>query len=241
MRLLVLRPEPQASALVATLAAHGIDALADPMLDIIPEPDLVRAIAAHPRPDALAFTSANALRALPGGALPAAWLAIPAFCVGEATARAARAAGFADVRASAGTAADLALSLRASGLGHVLHLVGRDQTGDLAAGLCEAGLSAQSLIVYRAEMRDDLAPATWAGLQMRTFAGLIVASQRSAQGFFKILQSKDRLDLLNDLVLIAISEAAAAPLTDRCHRTVIATEPNGDALLRAAVALGSDS
>jgi uroporphyrinogen-III synthase len=72
--------------------------------------------------DAVAMTSANAARH--GGAGLAALTHLPLFAVGEATAAAARAAGFHDVHAGTGDAADLAGLLKAPL--RILHLTGSD-------------------------------------------------------------------------------------------------------------------
>jgi uroporphyrinogen-III synthase len=70
--------------------------------------------------DAVAMTSANAVRH--GGAKLARFAHLPVFAVGEATAEAARAAGFSQICAGAGDAGDLGPQLS----GRVLHLTGTD-------------------------------------------------------------------------------------------------------------------
>ena len=115
-RLLVLRPEPQASAMVAALAARGVEAEAAPMLDIVGVADPVaRVRAADAGADGLIFTSAQAARLIAADDHRADLLALPVFAVGAATAAAARAAGFLSVSSSDGDAAALVAALAASG------------------------------------------------------------------------------------------------------------------------------
>lgn len=86
--LLILRPEPGAAATLANARAHGLDAHAFPLFAVHPLPW-------QPAPredvDAVLLGSVNALRH--GGAALALYRGLPAYAVGESTARAARAAG----------------------------------------------------------------------------------------------------------------------------------------------------
>lgn len=85
---LVLRPEPGASATLAAARERGLDAWAFPLF-------AVRALPWEPVAregvDALLLGSANALRH--GGEALARYHGLPAYCVGETTAQAARDAG----------------------------------------------------------------------------------------------------------------------------------------------------
>lgn len=89
-RLIVIRPEPGCSATVAAARALGLAAEGWPLFTVEPK-DWELPDPAHF--DALLIGSANALRH--GGPGLAALAALPAYCVGAATAEAARAAGFA--------------------------------------------------------------------------------------------------------------------------------------------------
>jgi uroporphyrinogen-III synthase len=104
-RILVTRPEPEASATASRLDAAGFEAIVLPLTEI-------RALAADMptelvRSDAAVATSANAIRHAPAKVL-AILANKPCFAVGEETARAARDAGFRDVVAGEGDAAALA-------------------------------------------------------------------------------------------------------------------------------------
>lgn len=93
----VVRPEPGCSATVAAASDAGLDAIGVPLFEIAaqdwiaPDPAVI---------DAVLLGSANAPRH--AGPQLAAYLGKPAWCVGETTAQAARAAGFADVHAGSG-------------------------------------------------------------------------------------------------------------------------------------------
>lgn len=88
MPVIVLRPEPGCAATLAAARARGLDAQGYPLFEVrscewdAPAPDAF---------DALLLGSANGLRH--AGPALAAYAGKPAWCVGEATAQAAQAAG----------------------------------------------------------------------------------------------------------------------------------------------------
>ncbi|WP_310496732.1 uroporphyrinogen-III synthase [Sandarakinorhabdus sp.] len=122
MRFLVTRPRPGADATAAALAALGHDALVMPLSRTVPLPWPVPDTA----PDAVMITSAAALRH--AGAAALRWRHLPLLAVGGATAEAARAVGFSDVREGAGTVQQLLDGLAAAGPLCLLHLAGEDRT-----------------------------------------------------------------------------------------------------------------
>ena len=184
---LATRPQPAADALVARLEGLGYRALAAPMLHIERmgrlEPQDLAGIAA------LAFTSAAAARAVVQdlGVEAIANLTIPAYCVGAATAKAARAAGFATVVSADGDGAALEAAIAATcPLGPVLHLRGEDLAHDLAAGLRARGFSADERLLYRAAPAKKLpAPAAAALVESEVDAALFL-SARTAEAFLRL-------------------------------------------------------
>src|SRR5262249_3430191 len=102
LRALVTRPEEDAAPLAAALAERGIDVTLEPLLSIHPLPDAPIDLTGV---QALLFTSANGARSfaeLAGGRGLPGWRDLPAFAVGDATATAARNAGFAHVESAGG-------------------------------------------------------------------------------------------------------------------------------------------
>ncbi|MDR7104078.1 uroporphyrinogen-III synthase [Croceicoccus sp. BE223] len=88
IRIIAIRPEPGCGATVALGIAMGLDIAAHPLFATEP----VEWARPHTRFDAILLGSANVLR-LAGPELESL-RHLPAFCVGETTAQAARAAGF---------------------------------------------------------------------------------------------------------------------------------------------------
>src|SRR5689334_18038281 len=125
---LVTRPRAEAEALAAALAARGIEAMIEPLLEIEYRQDGVLDLAGV---QAILCTSANGVRAL---ARLSDARALPVFTVGEASAVAARMAGFPDVTSADGVVTDLAALVKRSltpGAGRLVHIAGAEIAGDL--------------------------------------------------------------------------------------------------------------
>lgn len=183
-----------------------------PLLAIRPLP--------QPTPDltgiaALAFTSRNGVAAF---ADLSDARALPVFAVGDATAGAARAAGFAAVRSAAGSLEDLARLLAAEAPGAVLAPGPREPSGDLRALLADR-VEVRALPVYEAFETLTAAPPA--------FDAVLVHSPRGGRALAALGPSAGQ-------VAAAISPAAAAPLRDLDGLEIrIADRPDETALLAA--------
>ncbi|MCC7266281.1 MAG: uroporphyrinogen-III synthase [Caulobacteraceae bacterium] len=150
----ITRAQPGADATAARVAALGFQPVVAPLLEVRPlAPKIDLAGVA-----ALAFTSANGVRAFAG---LSADRSLPVWAVGEATARTARDAGFQQVRAADGDVASLTQAiLRGPPAGPLLHLCAREPAGDLVGALIAEGVQARRTVVYEttptavAENRD---------------------------------------------------------------------------------------
>jgi len=225
---LVTRTAPGAHKTLAWLEQEGFEPIAAITAEIRPQP--------VKWPDdvaALALTSPNG--AARAGAL-AADKSVAVFAVGDATADAARQAGFSDVVSASGAGEALADLIVESGLtGPILHVRGADQAFDLAAALTGRGVTASALIAYAAETVDHLPDAALAAL--RPGAVVLIHSAKGASRFFELVGQAGCQDALAGLRAVAISRDAAAPLLDhRFARIDIAASPTEDSLLEALCA-----
>jgi uroporphyrinogen-III synthase len=213
----VLRPEPGASATAARAEALGLEPVVAPLFTIRPIPWDAPDPTAF---DAILLTSANAARE--AGPRLSAYLHLPCHAVGEATAAAAAAAGFADVRAgpSDGAAAVAGMS------GHVLHLCGREHLE-----LAHEGVSVKRRIVYAADPVASLPAAAENALAAGAVA--LLHSPRAAATFASLLPAATR----GGDTAAAISEAAAAALGPAWRRVAVAARPRDEALLELAAEL----
>ena len=227
MRIWVTRAAPGAEGTARRLRRMGHAPIIAPVLE-------VRHVA-DPKPDltgvgALAFTSRNGVAAF---AAVCAERDLPVFAVGAATASAARAKGFRQVRSARGDVAALArlvASRRGVFSGAVLHLGAREPAGDLPAELAAKGIAARRHVVYATEVVEPPLAAS-AALTARPIEidALIVHSPRAAHRLAEI-------DVLartaSELTVYCISEAAAEPLRRlNFRRVVVAPHPDEAALL----------
>lgn len=171
MRVLILRPEPDASRLAERLAGH--DCLVSPLLAVMPcdtPPPMEM-------PAALALTSRQA--ALP--AFRPHWAHTPLYAIGPGTAQAACDAGFSTiVYCGDGHALRLRDALLADRPASLLWPSGREIRYDLAAAL--APLTAARWIVYDARAQD-LTPAAQAALAGGLIDWVVLTSPRLGRLF----------------------------------------------------------
>jgi uroporphyrinogen III methyltransferase/synthase len=194
-RVLVTRSPEQAGALCRALEEAGAEPVAVPLIRTVaaPEtPELAAALAALGEYDWIAFTSANAVRALArlarrAGREPAS-LRARALSVGPATHAAAADEGFAcePLAGPAGDAAALLAGARAS-----LPIAGRRLLWpraaaagpELARALREAGARVDEVAVYRTEPAPFDAAALRAELAAGALHALTFASPSAARSF----------------------------------------------------------
>lgn len=152
MKVLVTRPEPDASAFAALCRANDMTPILAPLMDI----KVKNAMVDLEGVGALAFTSANGVRAFSKNNSVRKLIV---FAVGPATAQAARDEGFAKINIASGdvdTLAQTVTSKRNDFDGAVLHIAGTDRAGDLIAALGARNIPARRLTLYEARAVDQL-------------------------------------------------------------------------------------
>ncbi|MGH7015165.1 MAG: uroporphyrinogen-III synthase [Stellaceae bacterium] len=229
------RPREDAAGLVAALTVRGIEPLLEPLLTIALAPDAPATLAAaRPGAQAVLFTSANGVRAF---AAAATQCDLPAFAVGDATARAARAAGFARVESAGGDVhalAALATRRLDPAAGALIHAAASAVAGDLAGELARAGFAIRRLRLYEAVAADRLSAEARAALAAGTVAGAVFFSPRTAETFVRLARAAGIGDRAAGVAAVVLSPAVATalgPLT--WGRIEVAAMPNEAALLEA--------
>lgn len=212
-QVLVLRPEPGASATVKRARERGLDAAAAPLFKV----ERVSWEAPDPRGfDALLLTSANAVRC--SGSQLDKLLSLPVYAVGEMTSRAARERGF-TIAGVGNRGVDELIGCIPPKL-RLLHLGGenrRSPSGDRSA--------IESIPVYRASQieRPDLSLAKG--------AVILVHSPRAGRRIAELVEDR------GDILIAGISPAAAEAAGTGWEAVEAAKEPVDDALLALAARL----
>ena len=228
MRVVITRPEPDGERTAAKLRARGCKVLLAPLLRVeFLAPDLGRGPWA-----AVALTSANAAHAIGRHPRLRELTSLPAFAVGRRTEEAARASGFTAVTSADGNEADLARLIGARRVTTLLYLAGEDRAHDLAADVADAGVTVETVVVYRAAPVERMPAPVEAALRSGEVDSVMHFSPRSAGIYLKAAKAAGLLDRALAPFHYCLSQAVAAPLaTAGATRIAVARKPDEASLL----------
>ncbi len=231
MRMLVTRPEEDSAALAERLSGLGHGVMREPMLVIRRRLGIALDLTGV---QAMLLTSANGPHAL---AEATERRDLPVFAVGNATAAAARQAGFADIECAEGDAADLAALVRVRldpACGTLLHAAGAVVKGTLKELLAEAGFEVRREVLYDARPAEALSPATAKALRAGKVDAVLFFSPRSARTFVSLLR-KDGLEAAcREAVAFCLSAAVADAAADVPWGDLrVADRPDQESLMQA--------
>src|SRR5476649_926581 len=228
MRVLITRPEREATALATALVQRGHAAVIAPLftLQILhPPPDFAATLAAS---QAVLLTSANGARAL---AEASDQRSKPVFAVGDTTAATAEGLGFTSVVSASGDAAALSALVREKldpAKGPLVHVCGVDVAGDLSP----EGFEVRRFALYEAREAESLPASAVAALHARALDAATFFSPRASAVFARLADKAGLGDACRAVTAVAISPAAAEPLKDLPFQTVrIAARPTRQAML----------
>lgn len=228
--LILTRPAAQSAAFAAELErrlpGRFAPVLVAPLLEIAPVGGAVDLAGIA----GLLFTSANGVEAF---AAASAERGLPALCVGEMTAAAARAQGFAAHSADGDVTALAALAAAwwRPGSGALLHVRGRHAAGDLVGALAARGIPARA-----AELYDQRPQPLSAGARRLIAAGGEVVvplfSPRTARVFAREAAGLD----LGAVTVVGLSEAVVSPVP--AGRRIVTPSPGREGMLAALGGMG---
>ncbi len=216
--LVIVRPEPGASATRKAAGALGLTAIVEPLFEVRPVPWDAPGSGQF---DALLLTSANAIRH--GGDDLRALVGLPAHCVGEATAEAAAQAGF--TVGETGTAGIDALLAELPHEALLLHLCGRHWREPSSTTRAIVHLPVYELVELPVSRR----------LEVLEDAVVALHSPRSAATLARVVE--DQGLRRGTIALAAISDQTAAAAGDGWASIETAREASDEALLAIAARL----
>lgn len=211
-RILVTRPQPAGDEFAEKLRREGFEAFVAPMTEYIETSVTVPDLAQY---QALVFTSAQAVNIL---ARHFAERYIPVFCVGDATAQTADAAGFRRVYSAQGDAQALAELIRSRRDQHhlksILHVCGEDTAEDFADALKADGIFVERAPVYKAEFTDRLPDDILRAIEQGAIDTVTFFSARAAANFRHILEQGEGITgVAAHLEAVCLSDRVAAEVT----------------------------
>ncbi|WP_296814773.1 uroporphyrinogen-III synthase [Brevundimonas sp.] len=216
MSVWVTRTQPGADQTARRLADRGLEALVDPVLEVRP----LESPISLDESDALVFTSPNGVRVF---ADRDSRRDLPVFAVGDVTAQALADAGFGEVRSASGDVRDLARLIIGAKPVRALHIAPRRPAGDLVGLTAAGGVEVVSLPIYETVEIEPRHAITADGL-----THVLIHSGRAAEAVARHVPA----DRLAPLSVLAISEAAAAPLEGRVAAIACAPFPDEPSLLK---------
>lgn len=224
LNVIVTRAEPGAHDTEAALLQLGFIPLLSPMLELAAvDVDLAALKAARH----IVFTSANGVRAIDRLAFPDG---ATIWCVGPSTARAAEHAfPLRFIMEGDGNSDDLARKIiqripRPEG--RFVHIANEDAAGRLVEQLRHAGFEVDFLAPYRTIAAPALSEQALSALAGKQPAAVLIHSAKAAEALAATQPN------LTNAALVAISEAALAPLTGLPNLgTWTARKPNESELL----------
>ncbi|MAL79146.1 MAG: hypothetical protein CMN55_08550 [Sneathiella sp.] len=229
MKILITRPEPDASALADILSGRGHEPRLAPMMFIENLPNRTLDTAGA---QALLITSANGARAL--GRL-AGDKNIRCFAVGRATAEALRAEGYAHVTAAGGdvnSLRDVIIDAATPDGGRLIHVSGSEVAGDLVGMLTEQGFDCERLVLYEALPVTSLDAKITREIKAGSIPAVLFYSPRTAAIFTGIVTAAGLAPFMESMTAYCLSAAIADKISSlRWQEVKIATEPDQEKLL----------
>lgn len=229
MRILVTRPEPDASALAERLQALGFEPILQPLLEFQPlkiEPSTFEQVSG------VIITSGNALRPLHGFRGLDFLLGLPLYCVGEKTAQKALEMGFRRIEAVAESAQTLSEEIAAKAEGLLVHFNSAHRAFDLDKSLINHGIALRVVNVYDMAARTAFDAGVLDKLENGMIDGVILMSARTAETFVTLCR-KYRIEArIAKLRYFCISQAVATRLASLAAEQIrIAKAPTKQGIL----------
>ncbi|MGP4693588.1 uroporphyrinogen-III synthase [Agrobacterium cavarae] len=244
MRVVVTRPMRSGQKTATLLRERGHEAILLSLTEAVHKAQAVREALTR-QPDALAVTSAEAIRALDTSGIDLSdHLDRPLFAVGAATAQAARECGFRTVITGEGDGVALAhlvkttltpdgqVSSATGPAAHVLYLAGRPREGGFENMLAGSAIALDIAEIY------EMQPVLWERPALRAMLDIppdavLLYSRETARIFFDLVQAHDLAPLLHTSRFICISEKVLDVVpTPHRSRACASTTPSEHAMLQ---------
>lgn len=232
MRVLVTRPEPDASSTKARLEDAGHAAILSPLMSVTftPVDDLGEGAV-----QAIVVTSRNGVRALARSPVLQELLELPLFAVGKGTSRDAHELGFHGVMEGPGTAELLVDVIKANANpagGRLIHFAGYKLAFDLEGALRQAGFDVTTLRCYEAEAAKQLTRDGEQALRQGHLDAVLLMSPEASRTYVRLVEAAGLVPEARKVAAACISKATADALAPFGPTQVNVSErPNSEEVL----------
>ncbi len=221
MKVIITRTELDSKNLASKLSKIGLHSLISPVLKIVPVPTEVQNISEF---QSVIITSKNTLDTIKTLNLNKKTLM---FCVGNATARLFKKAGFSNVRSASGSSEDLLRKIKQNcnpKTGPVLYLAGQNTRGLIERELSQSGFILEKRIVYQAEAASSLTDAAQRALRYGEIVGIFIFSPRSAIILNELIRKFSLQTSLKRVTAFCLSEAVAKEASKTVWNKILVSE-----------------
>jgi uroporphyrinogen-III synthase len=232
MRILVTRPEPDASATGEALKAMGHEVVMSSLMDVrlIPVADIGPGAV-----QALIFTSRNAVRAVATSPALPGLLELPVFAVGPGTTKDARDLGFHGVITGPGNAAGLVDVVQAEAAvegGRLIHFAGFKLAFDLEGALRANGYQVDTIRCYEAQRAKELSPEAVDALRSGHLDAVLMMSPEASRTYIQLVETARISEAARNTAYVCISEATAEALLPlNPSRIQVSSKPSSQEVL----------
>jgi len=240
MRILITRPQENATILINRLQELGHHIAIDPLIHFIPIP---RHLLAFPDPscfEAIITTSQQAIRCL-ANLTPQRHF--PLWCVGTESAKIAQELEFQNIHTAGGNAQNLIAKLLKTFTSPLqkplLHVSGDVIRVNIADALQENGILTQRIVVYETKEAQTFLHETQCALTERKFDTVLLYSPRTARIFRNLCQAAGLAPCCTSLTALCLSEEVAGQVRDLPWKILhVAKKTSTDELLMVLMMSG---
>lgn len=233
MRVLVTRPEPDASLTAERLRAAGYEVLVAPMLETV--------FSTEPLDDKgmgnFVVTSRNGVRALAKLVSQETRDATTLYTVGDATAALARDVGFKHVRSAAGAVDDLVELIGPANTDdskQLIYVCGRDRKGRLEDKLQANGWQVDVAVRYYSDSVDHFSPDILDAFKNQTIDAVLLYSNRTAEALEGLIKQHNLSQSANSIKFFCLAKGIES-VFDRFReiQLIVVEQPNEQSMFDA--------
>ena len=226
MRVLVTRPEPDASLTAERLQALGYEVLVAPMLETVFSTESLDDVS-HAD---LVVTSRNGVRALAKLVSQEVRETITLYTVGDATAALASDIGFKHIYSAAGTVdhlVDLIGPARTDDNACLIYVCGRDRKGKLEDKLRAKGWQVNVAVRYHSDSVEHFSPDILSAIKSQTIDAVLFYSNRTAEAFKTLIEQHNLSRLANSIKFFCLAKSIES-VFDRYEeiQLIVVEQPN---------------